>query len=401
MFGYTLSNIGEVHSSLWLASLADLEVIKSQTIFSCELFKMQSLTLWSVAIRFPKAVRHKPLHAVAYRMATTATTASLATTVSIASTTNTVQDDQTISLPDGRDVGFAEYGSPTGYPLFYFHGFPSSRLEARGLDDIGRRHNIHVVAIDRPGFGLSTFQPNRRITDFPADVQFLAQQLGFRRFAVLGGSGGGPYALACANAIPPETLSAVGMMASAAPWEAGTQDVLLSARLTSWAATHCPSVLIGLTDTLISLLKKGLNTNAGKKIIDRVVEKAAAQANKEIPKGQDEATIEERRNRTLRIGFEGFAQGSRGFVHEAYILTHFWGFRLEDVRFNKVLIWHGTKDKNSPIRMVRYMHERLPHSHLTEHEGDNHFAISRHLEEIITELIPEEEKKQYCRNNKA
>ena len=47
--------------------------------------------------------------------------------------------------------------------------------------------------------------------------------------------------------------------------------------------------------------------------------------------------------------------------------------------------------------MVRYMHERLPHSHLTEHEGDNHFAINSHLEEIITELIPEE-KKQYSRN---
>lgn len=362
---------------------------------------MHSLTLCSVAIHFPKAVRHTLLHAVAYRRTTTATTASLATTASIASTTSTNQHDQTISLPDGRDVGFAEYGSPTGYPLFYFHGFPSSRLEASGLDDIGRRHNIHVVANDRPGFGLSTFQPNRRITDFPADVQFLAQQLGFRQFAVLGGSGGGPYALACANAIPPETLSAAGIMASAAPWEAGTQDVLLLARLTSWAATHCPSLLIRLTDTLISLLKKGLNTNAGKKMIDGVVEKAAGKANKEIPKEQDEATIEEWRNRTLRIGFEGFAQGSRGFVQEAYILTHSWGFRLEDVPFNKVMIWHGTKDKNSPIRMVRSMHERLPHSHLTEHEGDNHFAIVNHLEEIITELIPEEEKTQYSRHNKA
>ncbi len=84
---------------------------------------------------------------------------------------------------------------PTGFPLFAFHGFPGSRMEARGLEDIGRRHNLRFICPDRPGYGLSTFQPNRRLLNWPADVRYLARQhLDLKRYAVLGGSGGGPHA---------------------------------------------------------------------------------------------------------------------------------------------------------------------------------------------------------------
>ncbi|OQE37547.1 hypothetical protein PENNAL_c0794G03227, partial [Penicillium nalgiovense] len=72
---------------------------------------------------------------------------------------------------------------------------------------------IRVIAPERPGFGLSTVQPNRRIMDWPADVQALAHYLSLSRFAVMGGSGGGPYALACARMLPQDMMSAVGIFA--------------------------------------------------------------------------------------------------------------------------------------------------------------------------------------------
>lgn len=64
--------------------------------------------------------------------------------------------NQTFKLPDGRVLGFAEYGSPDGKALLYFHGYPSSRLEGKPVDDMARRRGLRFIAIDRPGFGLSS-----------------------------------------------------------------------------------------------------------------------------------------------------------------------------------------------------------------------------------------------------
>jgi pimeloyl-ACP methyl ester carboxylesterase len=80
-----------------------------------------------------------------------------------------------------------------------------------------RRLGIRLIAIDRPGVGLSSFQPNRRLSDWPADVDALADELELVRFSVLGYSGGGPYAAACAARIP-QRLIAAAMVSSVAPF---------------------------------------------------------------------------------------------------------------------------------------------------------------------------------------
>ena len=95
-------------------------------------------------------------------------------------------DSQTLLLPDGRSIGYAEYGSSTGHPFLYFHGYPSSRLEAYALDHMALKRNIRLLALDRPGFGLSSPSPKRNITDYPSDVQAFASQLKLGRFMVLG-----------------------------------------------------------------------------------------------------------------------------------------------------------------------------------------------------------------------
>ena len=124
--------------------------------------------------------------------------------------------DGRIRLADGRRLGYAEYGDPEGKPLFYCHGFPASRLEAALLDPSARKAGVRVVAADRPGCGLSDFQPDRRIGDWPGDVVELAGALGIDRFAVVGVSGGGPYALACARKIP-QRLTAAAVVCGLGP----------------------------------------------------------------------------------------------------------------------------------------------------------------------------------------
>src|SRR5439155_22464969 len=119
-------------------------------------------------------------------------------------------NDKTIQLRDGMTLGYADYGISEGNALFYFHGHPGSRLEARFLADQAAQVGIRLIGIDRPGMGLSSFQAGRRVLDWPDDVVALADSLQLDRFAVVGFSGGDPYALACAYKIP-HRLTACGI----------------------------------------------------------------------------------------------------------------------------------------------------------------------------------------------
>lgn len=111
-------------------------------------------------------------------------------------------EDQRMQLPHGRWLGYLDFGDPDGVPVFYFHGLPGSRLDTAQHESMFKEFHMRIVATDRPGYGLSTSQHRRKVLDWPDDVVALADHLGIARFAVMGVSGGGAYAAACAYKIP-------------------------------------------------------------------------------------------------------------------------------------------------------------------------------------------------------
>ncbi len=123
---------------------------------------------------------------------------------------------ESIQRPGGRRLAWCELGDPRGEPLIYCHGFPSSCREAELIEPAARAQGIRIVAPDRPGYGNSDDQPGRTIPDWPEEVAALADHLGLARFGLLGVSGGGPYALACAWRIP-ERISACGLVCPLGP----------------------------------------------------------------------------------------------------------------------------------------------------------------------------------------
>jgi pimeloyl-ACP methyl ester carboxylesterase len=125
--------------------------------------------------------------------------------------------EDTVDLPDGRRLGVTDVGDPEGVPVLYFHGVPGSRLDftSERYDEALRAAGVRFIAADRPGFGLSDPKPGRGHADWPADVSALADSLELDRFAVLGYSRGGHYALACAALIP-DRLTAVGLLSAVA-----------------------------------------------------------------------------------------------------------------------------------------------------------------------------------------
>jgi hypothetical protein len=91
----------------------------------------------------------------------------------------------TLILPDGRKLGYALYGSPTGKAVLYQHGFPGSRIEAAQHDDLCKELGLRIIAIDRPGIGWSSPHPGSKLLDWPKDVERLTEHLGLEAYSVM------------------------------------------------------------------------------------------------------------------------------------------------------------------------------------------------------------------------
>jgi pimeloyl-ACP methyl ester carboxylesterase len=115
--------------------------------------------------------------------------------------------DHSGTLKNGLTLGYAEHGDPQGVPMFYFHGWPSARVQGALMDEVAKRHGLHLIFPGRPGIGLSDYQPNRRLSDWPELMEQLAAHVGAEKFHLMGWSGGGPYVFAAVVAMPKRVLS--------------------------------------------------------------------------------------------------------------------------------------------------------------------------------------------------
>nr|OQO26701.1 hypothetical protein B0A51_06668 [Rachicladosporium sp. CCFEE 5018] len=125
---------------------------------------------------------------------------------------------QTLSLPDGRSLGYATYGAESGPTIFYLHGLSDCRLTG-AWHDAGVELGVRIVAVDRPGIGLSDQHVGRTVLDHANDVRLLARHLKAATYSVMGVSGGGIYALGCAHALPAIELESVAIVAGMGPFD--------------------------------------------------------------------------------------------------------------------------------------------------------------------------------------
>lgn len=270
---------------------------------------------------------------------------------------------RTVLLRDGRTLGFAEYGAPDGKPLLYFHGHPGCRWEARFLAEAASRAQVRLIGIDRPGMGLSTYKPKRRLLDWPDDVVELADRLGIDRFGVVGLSGGGPYVLACAHRIP-QRLTACGVIAGVGRIGRGL------AFLAQWL----PWLMLPMVRRLFR------DDERAAKALRRASQRWAEPDRKSL----DQAGILEAMAASLT---EGLRQGARGPALDGALLGRSWGFKLEEIAFPSIHLWHGERDNQVPVAMGREVARRLPSCKATYYPDDGHISvIARHAEEIVKAL---------------
>jgi pimeloyl-ACP methyl ester carboxylesterase len=284
---------------------------------------------------------------------------------------------QQIKLKDGRMLGYAEYGAPEGKPVFYFHGHPSSRLDwpLFDPDDAAAELKARIVAVDRPGHGLSDFKRGRKILDWPDDVIELADALGVDRFALLGISGGGPYAAACAFKIP-ERQTTTAIVCGMGPAEApGAKDG------GSWIYAGKPSVVRRL---LLMLMATGIRKNPTK-----TKDQFVSQGKKQLPE-PDLVLLEkpEFANVFLDVTFgEALRSGVGGVSQDASLYARPWGFRLQDITA-EVHLWHGELDRNVLVSVGRYVADVIPNCRATFFEEEGHMSLPlNHIREILSVLV--------------
>ena len=288
--------------------------------------------------------------------------------------------NQTIVLKDGRRLGYAEAGDPNGKPVFHFHGWPGSRLEvdifrlAGDLTDLG----VRLIAPDRPGIGLSDFQPGRKILDWPEDVIQLADALGLERFSVQGWSGGGPYVAACALKIP-NRVAACGFIAALGPPDVGEHKIMSGLRYIYPLARRLPWLLPAWTWLIWG--------RAGRD--QAKMEAALGQIQTMIASKDRQLYAQPEPRRAVAASMAaGFQPGTRGIAHDALLFGRSWGFNLQDIRHPCVSVWHGENDTNAPPSFGRVFASSIPNSRATFYPEEGHLSIiAGHGKEILLFLV--------------
>ena len=295
-----------------------------------------------------------------------------------------MKTENSLTLPDGRNLAYAEFGLPDGYPVLYFHGSPASRLEPLILgDETFSQFGLRVITPDRPGIGRSDFQTHRGFSDWPNDVASLADALGLDQFAVLGNSGGGAYAAVCAAKIPERLHSVVITSGSwRTDWPESLDNLDFYQSLTWNVASKVPF--------LLPLLLRFASMMTQPQEDDRGREKVLAQQKRVLP-GSDYAVLAQpgRLDAFLLMFSEVFHQGYKGPAWDMRLFAREWDFDLNEIGI-PLKVFHGEDDDRVPLALVHKVTISLPSAQLITYPGEAHLStLVNHFGEIAEALVRE------------
>jgi pimeloyl-ACP methyl ester carboxylesterase len=269
----------------------------------------------------------------------------------------------TTKTPDGRTLAFVERGAADGLPVIACHGTPGSRKARHPDPQLYVRHGVKMVAYDRPGYGLSDPDLGRSVADAAADIAAIADELGFDRFAVVGGSGGAPHALAC-GALLGDRVLRVGALVTPAPSD--TDDFDFYEGLADINVREFGAALEGrdAIEAFITPYVESMREDP-----DVVIEEILS----ELPEVDREIASREGFRAVMRESFaEAARQGVRGWADDDLAFAKSWGFEPEDVHADTRL-WQGELDVLAPRTHGEYVASRLPNASFELLEGGGHF----------------------------
>ncbi|KAI4859332.1 Alpha/Beta hydrolase protein [Hypoxylon rubiginosum] len=310
--------------------------------------------------------------------------------------------EESLVLADGRTLCYTTFADPSSSPtpvqsgtegqsrqrtVFYFHGYPGTYHEGLPFHEAASKKGIRVVAVTRPGFGGSTHQPNRTLLSFAIDVLAVADHLRIDRFAIIGMSGGCPYALACLHTLPRERLLGVVVVSGLYPISLGIDGMMLLNRVIFTFAPWVPSPILSLIfDSVMG--RPARNAKNPEKLVQDLA------ASLESRTAEDAAAIRLDSGKFLKglaaSTRDAFRHGAEGSAWEAKLFSGPWGFDLKDLKAEKgkLVMWHGSKDVNCPVQMAEKAARLIPNADLRVEKEEAHISlIIKKLDEFVDALL--------------
>ena len=283
---------------------------------------------------------------------------------------------EVVRLKEGRTVAISHYGVKTGEPAFFCHGWPSSRTMGELADAAARELDLHIISPDRPGIRDSSFHAERTLLDWPPLLAEIADHLGIGQFKIIGISGGAPYTLAAAYALPAR-VRAVAVVSGAPPLaEITDRGGLL--RLYRWLLFFYPrhrEFLRFSFHVARPFLSLKLPVRFRPMLL-KLLQPCDASVLRDI--AAFEACFESQR--------QAWRTSADGLMTDAEIYAQPWGFPVEEITI-PVRLWHGKKDRSFHWELARGLGARIPNctTHLVDNEG--HYSLPiRHMREILADL---------------
>ena len=269
-----------------------------------------------------------------------------------------------LTLPDGRRLRYDIYGDRSGFPIIYCHGFPSSRIEASLFDATASRAGVWLIAPDRPGFGESDFKEERTFSDWPRDIRSLADHLLLGPYAVLGISGGAPYAARC-GVMPDGRLQRIGIVCGLGPinQEVAATGMGLPARAFIEFSKSSPMLSMSVYSHIVGPLMHWFPAS-----VVSILNHGAPECDHRVFDDEDIRSI------YVESFREAFRQGGEGPALDLHLYTSDWNFNVADVSV-ETWLWHGEADHTVPVEMGRYYAASIPGCRAKFFPGEGHFSL--------------------------
>lgn len=274
-------------------------------------------------------------------------------------------------LRDGRELSYAEYGDKNGNPVLMMHGSPGSRLECPPDVESLLALDLRLIVPNRPGYGSSTPSTGRTLLAWAEDVKALMDHLALPRCSILGYSGGGPYAMACAIKMP-ERIKRLALISSLAPFDApdATSGMNEQSKALFELAKADPETF---TAQIKSLVANG-------ETLFHIVIAGLPPEDKEL--FEDSAM----HDMYLADMIEAVSSGVEGIVSDMLQYPISWGFEPSQITC-ETLLWQGLQDINVPPAMGRRLAADIPQCRASFVPNAAHYLLFSHWRKIFRELL--------------
>jgi pimeloyl-ACP methyl ester carboxylesterase len=273
---------------------------------------------------------------------------------------------------DGSVIACEVAGEQGATPVLFCHGLADSRLSAQLFTQAAHELGLRIVAPDRPGIGGTDPRHLRRLADWVEDAALVLDAVRADSAALLGVSGGGPFAAACAAGIPGRVRSLILVSSLGLPgWP--TRGMASGERLSLEVARHAPAFGGWFLGRLATLARRS------PRLFLRL-------ATSELP-GIDRRALEQpgMRDAFLTSYIEAFHRGNWGVAQDLRVLTRPWGFELGSIQV-PTSIYHGDADITVPPQHAQLFAEAIPGAQLQLFPGHGHFSIVGTAREMLAAL---------------